>query len=343
MAAVRRYICPFIVMFIVLTVSIESYGFSIHPSRDSLKIHFLDYSQNFNKKRLIAVIGTESALYAGVMVGLYNYWYKDLGLSKFHFFNDGKEWRGVDKAGHFMTAYTYTYFGYETFKWAGVSKRKSLWYAFAGSNFLQLSLEFFDGLSPKWGFSYYDILANTTGTSLFALQEIFWDQQRIRIKTSSTPQRVPDVTLRALNNESETMTLAERDMELYGKGAYTERFLKDYNAQVTWLSFNIKSFFPELKKTPSWLNVAVGYGAGNMWGGFENRWTDKDNNQFELDKNLYPRRSRFLMSLDLDLSKIKTKSPRLRTILGSLNFIKIPCPALEFNTTGKVKFYPIYF
>jgi uncharacterized protein YfiM (DUF2279 family) len=146
MAAIRRYICPFIVMFIVLKVSIESYGISIHPSRDSSKVHFLDYSRNFNKKRLIAVIGTESALYAGVMVGLYNYWYKDLGLSKFHFFNDGNEWRGVDKAGHFMTAYTYTYFGYETFKWAGVSKRKSLWYSFAGSNFLQLSLEFFDGL-----------------------------------------------------------------------------------------------------------------------------------------------------------------------------------------------------
>ena len=51
--------------------------------------------------------------------------------------------------------------------------------------------------------------------------------------------------------------------------------LKDYNGQTYWLSANLKSFFPG-SNIPPWLNVAIGYGADGMFGGFENKWIDED-------------------------------------------------------------------
>ena len=57
--------------------------------------------------------------------------------------------------------------------------------------------------------------------------------------------------------------------------AGVERMLKDYNGQTYWLSANLKSFF-QGSNIPAWLNVAVGYGADGMFGGFENKWIDED-------------------------------------------------------------------
>ena len=47
--------------------------------------------------------------------------------------------------------------------------------------------------------------------------------------------------------------------------------------------------------------------------------------------------------ISVDLTKIKTKSHFLRTIFHAVNVLKIPAPALEFNSLGKMKFRPIYF
>jgi len=51
----------------------------------------------------------------------------------------------------------------------------------------------------------------------------------------------------------------------------------------------------------------------------------------------------FYISFDLDLTKIETKSKFLKTLFTAINFIKIPAPAIEFTSNGKIKGHWIYY
>lgn len=51
----------------------------------------------------------------------------------------------------------------------------------------------------------------------------------------------------------------------------------------------------------------------------------------------------YLLSLDIDWTKIKTKSKFLRVILQGLTFVKLPFPTLEYNSKGRFKGYWIYY
>jgi len=50
----------------------------------------------------------------------------------------------------------------------------------------------------------------------------------------------------------------------------------------------------------------------------------------------------YYLSLDVDLSHIKTKSKILNSLLFLADMVKIPTPAIEFSQ-GKAQFYPLYF
>jgi hypothetical protein len=94
----------------------------------------------------------------------------------------------------------------------------------------------------------------------------------------------------------------------------SERILKDYNA------FGSRGL-------PAWLNLAAGYGAEGM---------------LYADANPFQHRQ-FYLAPDIDLTRIPTKSKLLRTVLFTLNCVKVPMPALEFNGNGTVKAYALYF
>jgi len=51
----------------------------------------------------------------------------------------------------------------------------------------------------------------------------------------------------------------------------------------------------------------------------------------------------YIISLDVDLSKIKTDKIWLKRLFSALNMLKISFPAIEFNSLGETKFYPVYF
>ena len=57
----------------------------------------------------------------------------------------------------------------------------------------------------------------------------------------------------------------------------------------------------------------------------------------------YPRYLKFFLSLDIDLARIPTQSKVLKGIFNVLSFIKIPAPALEYNTLGEFKLHPVYY
>jgi hypothetical protein len=56
----------------------------------------------------------------------------------------------------------------------------------------------------------------------------------------------------------------------------------------------------------------------------------------------YNRYRQFLVSLDVDLSKIQTRNRFVKNVFSALNLLKILFPAIEFTTKG-VKAYGLYY
>ncbi len=204
---------------------------------------------------------------------------------------------------------------------------------------LQSTIEVMDGFSAKWGFSLSDMGFNLLGGGLFLSQELGWQEQRFLVKTSymePTYSQDPFVSL----DGAATTSLMERARDLYGI-SYAERFLKGYNGLTVWLSANPASFSKSSKgRWPSWLNLAAGYGAENLFGGFENRW-ETNGHVFVADDRLHPRFSQYYLSLDIDFSRIPTRKPWLKTLFHTINWLKVPAPAIEFQSRGRVRIHPL--
>ena len=277
---------------------------------------FLTPSDTLNIPRRNAVYITKASLATISLVGLNQLWYADYQQSKFRTINDNDEWLQMDKLGHVFSSYQLGKIGSNVLEWSGESEKNQLIYgATLGFVFLT-TVEVFDGFSEEWGFSWGDIIANASGTGLFIGQELLWKEQRVTLKYSF-----------------HQTNFAQLRPDKLGNG-FLEEILKDYNGQTYWLSANVHSFFKE-STIPEWLNVAVGYGAEGMLTG-----------QSESVNNLIisPQRTRqFYLSLDVDLTKIKTSSHVLKSVFDVLNVIKVPFPTLELDVKNGLKAHFIYF
>jgi len=293
---------------------ITKYQFFILATIFLVSSELFAQQDTINIKRLKTVVITETVGYTATMTGLYMLWYKDVPSSSFHFFNDNDEWLQMDKIGHGVTAYYVGFASYEALKWSGVSEKKSVWYGGTLGLFLLTSVEVFDGYSSDWGFSWGDVAVNTAGSGFFIAQQLAWQEQRVLLKYSFHQSNY-----------------WEKRPNLLGKNL-AQNMLKDYNGQTYWMSANIASFLSEENKFPKWLNVAVGYGSDGMLGAFNN--------------NTFPeieRQRQFYLSLDIDLTRIKTKSKFANTVLGAFGFLKFPLPTVEFNSNSATNFYWLYF
>lgn len=301
---------------------------------------WLDHADTLNKKRFWSCATAGAVIYSGAAVGLYHAWYKDFGLGKFRTFNDSREWLQLDKFGHMLTTSVEARLLYDGARWTGLDKRRSLWLAGGISMFLQGTVEIMDGFSEEWGFSWTDIGFNTLGMGAFVAQQAVWDEQRILFKLSSNAVLPSDDPITSTNGLA-TSSLRERSIELYGLNTF-ERWLKDYNTMSIWASANVRSFFPDAP-LPRWLNVAVGYGGSNLYGGFSNIWENERGDEFRVPASQLPRYRQYYLSLDVDLQRIPTRRRGIKTLFSILNFIKIPAPALEWNKEQGFTFYPIYY
>ncbi|GAO45325.1 hypothetical protein FPE01S_05_00220 [Flavihumibacter petaseus NBRC 106054] len=263
------------------------------------------------------VAGGHAAVWTGTFIALNKAWYADYSRSNFHLFNDGSEWLQMDKAGHVWTAYQLGRASAATWKWAGFSDRKAAWFGAGSALAFQSIIEIQDGFSDKWGFSVWDMVANVSGAGIFLAQELGWKEQRLQVKMGYWPYDYP------------SDLVARRD-ELFGEGG-SERVLKDYNSQTYWLSANLRSFFPD-SGIPRWLNVSLGYSADLMLGGEENKWTTDDG--VVVDRTDIPRVRRFYLSVDADLTKIRTRSKFLKSVFFLVNAVKVPAPSVQFSKDG---------
>jgi hypothetical protein len=278
------------------------------------------------KSRVWAVAAGHTAIWTASYVALNKAWYDGFPKSDFHFFNDNNEWNQVDKAGHAWTAYQVSRLSAGLWKWSGLSERKSAVLAGLSGLAYQSIIEIQDGYSSEWGFSWGDMAANFLGAATYVAQELGWHEQRLQFKLSYWEYDY-DADAKVRRNQ------------LFGK-SLPERILKDYNSQTYWLSANVASFFKDAK-LPRWLNMAVGYKSNGMLGGFENKWTDKQGGTFSRPDMARVRY--FVLSPDIDLTKIHSNKKWVRTLLYVAGMVKIPAPAITLSSKGNFKLYGLYW
>ena len=256
------------------------------------------------------------SLTSGSLIYLNQAWYQEYNTSHFHTFDDSQEWMQMDKVGHTLSNFQIGRLMMDAMDWAGYSKKKQILIGGLSGFAYMSAIEVMDGYSDGWGFSWSDMGANALGTGIAVGQKALWNEQRIQLKISYYPS-----------------PYAKYRPDLLGNSFATE-MLKDYNGQTYWLSINPSSFMKKETKFPKWLNVAFGYGANGMLGANYNNVVIEDESGNVTSFNRY-RQGYF--SLDVDLTRIKTKSKILKSLFYGLNIIKLPFPNLELSE-GKLKF-----
>jgi hypothetical protein len=278
---------------------------------------FIAYSQedSVSQKRLAWVLGAGGTAYGIGMYGLSEAWYKDQQSASFHFFDDGPQWKQMDKLGHSFSAYHISFAAHGTYRWAGLSERKAVLWGAATSAIMMTPVELLDGFSQDFGFSWWDIVANTGGAGLFAFQKLQWKEIRIQ----------PKISFRRTS-------FASYRPEVLGSG-WQEEWLKDYNGQNYWFTFNPYLLSKGNSGLPKWLGISLGYGASEMVYG---------RNQENLEMGWDPYRQYYL-SVDIDFKALKGHNHFVNTLLDALNLIKVPAPTLSLDRKNGMKAYWLYF
>ncbi len=257
-----------------------------------------------NYRLLRGMFAAQTALYVGSIYGLSKAWYQD-PLTNFRVVDDSHEWEQIDKMGHMYSAYQISRHTAQLYRTTGISKKQAVLYGAISGFFFQTPIEILDGFSKEYGFSPGDMAANLVGPALFVGQYALWDEIRIQPKYSFyfTP-------------------LARVRPELLGESR-TEQWLKDYNGQTYWFSAS-PGAFAHHSRWPVWLCLSAGYGIQDMV-------SAETNKSIELGYRPY---RQYYLSLDVDFTKIKTKSKAVKTVFFLLNSLKIPAPAIEFSKRG---------
>ncbi|RRB02600.1 DUF2279 domain-containing protein [Larkinella rosea] len=259
----------------------------------------------------------------GSLLSLNRSWYAEYPRQSFRFTNDWNDWNKMDKLGHLWTAYSLTRLSSATWHWGGLSREKADVAGAISALGYQSLIEVADGFSSHWGFSWSDFAANMVGINLYLSQQLLWKNQRIQVKV---------MAYKPYPYGSELSARAE---ELFGNRRI-DRLLNDYNIQTYWLSTSLNTLFPE-NRLPPWLGISVGYGSRLMLGRTVNQWVGGTGH--EIDRSDIGRYRRFFLSPDIDLTRIKTKNRLLRSVFLFLNTFKMPAPALEISSNGKIQWH----
>lgn len=296
-------------------------------------LHLMQPDTSVNSVRQYTAFGISGGVFVSSGIGLYTTWYSQFDQSSFHLFDDSREWNQMDKYGHVYTTYFQSEMCYKVAKWTGMSNRQSVIYGASCGFVLQAAVEVFDGFSDKWGFSVYDLVANSVGAGLFTWQQLLWNEQRIRIKIQSQLGRQYNQSITNSTGD-EITTLDHRADNLFGH-TIPQRFLKDYNAQTYWISINPQSF--GMSAMPKWLNLSIGFGSDNLFGGFENTW-EVDGEEVNYNR---PRFRQFYFGPDIDFARFNPKNHWVKTLFSILNVYKFPMPAIQYNREHGISYHLI--
>ncbi|CAA9233318.1 MAG: hypothetical protein AVDCRST_MAG95-1089 [uncultured Adhaeribacter sp.] len=273
-----------------------------------------DSTRSSNHKLTALLLGSGVA-YGGILAGVSQAWYRDMPRTRFHFFNDNREWQQVDKVGHVWSAFHQSRLAVSALRWAEVPEKKAIWWGSLAGILLQSPIEFMDGYAAEYGASAGDLVANTVGSAAVLAQYVGWHEIRITPKYSFHNTR-----------------FAVQRPNVLGS-SLPEKMLKDYNGQTYWLAIDVARFLPATSRYPKWLNIALGYGASEMI------YNDPAINRLAGGQAY----RQFYLAPDLNLSAIRTRSKFLKTTFYLLDMIHLPAPALEYNSRRKWHLHPVYF
>jgi len=270
---------------------------------------------SFQKKTLLWGSLGLGAAYGTSLYVLSKTWYEKSAKTKFHFFDDRREWQQLDKAGHFWGSFHESRLGVAALRKAQVSDKKAIIYGGLLGFILQSPIEWLDGYAPDYGASVSDLGANALGSVAVICQELLWGELRLQPKYSFHQTH-----------------LASLRPQVLGRNL-PEQALKDYNGQTYWLAADISTILPATSKYPAWLNLAVGYGGEQMLYG----------EPVQNKLNGYNAYQQYYLALDLNLTNIRTHQKFLQKAFYVLSIIHLPAPAIEFNQKKGFRFHPFYF
>lgn len=266
------------------------------------------------RKRLKPLLIGSTAGYGALQLGLYHAWYAQQPQSSFHFFNDNRQWMGVDKMGHAYSSFQLSRLSAEALQWSGLPAAKAHLYGSLSGFLLMAPIELMDGFATGYGASWGDLAANGLGSLLYGAQHFWWQESRIKPKFSFHPT-----------------PFARERPSLLGD-SYATQLLKDYNGQTYWLSVDVKRFLPAQSRYPGWLNLAIGFGTRGMVYAKPEQSREAG---YQPTPQLY-------LSPDINLNHFKSNKKLLRLLLFVLDGIHLPAPALEFNK-NRIRLHPVYF
>ncbi len=304
----RNTIVFIMVIYILSIANVES--------QDSTNVNGIKEAKS---NRSIVTLSCLGVGYAGELLLLDKVFYGNDPKISFYYAHDSKSYLQVDKLQHSFCSYLEGYVGYNLLKYSGMKKNLALFIGGSLGTIIQTPKEFIDGRHFGSGFSWNDILSNIAGSVFFIGQEILFDEQVLLLKFSYS------------------RSYYARQANGYLGYNYFQGYFRDYNGHSYWLCLNANKLFCK-DQIPDWINIAAGYSANGMFGAFMN---EEFYNGVKLPET--QRYRQFLLSLDVDWPEIKTRSKFLKKVLNTMVFIKLPFPAVEFNSKGQLKGYWLYF
>ena len=221
-------------------------------------------------------------------------WWDGKGRS-FYFYDDWDDILFADKCGHFLGAYSISYFGREALVYSGFSWDQSILFGTLLGIISQTYVEFKDGYAEKTGFSVSDLGADIAGAAYFYLQHYIPFLQNFSPKWQYAPASMLGVPPQTT----------------------TQTFLDNYNCTTAWLSVHVHNLIWGTQESvwPKWLNIAFGYGVNGYY-----------------TSDIY---SRFVIGIDYNLVELLPDGPPFwNWFKQTLNLIKLPAPAVEFSKYG---------
>jgi len=280
-----------------------------------------DSLKTVKRKRTNSLLAV-SVFGVGTHAILYSTWYSKADQSKFHFFNDNKQWLQMDKAGHAWSSFILSEATSTFYENNGYNSKQAANLGLASSLVFQTAIEYFDGRSSRWGASTGDLGANVFGSMWSWSQRRIWGKVKIPIKFSVS-----------LSN------LASKRPNVLGANL-PQRLLKDYNAQTYWLNFQ-PNLFDFKVKGPKWLGFSLGYGAQGMVGGLNNIFQDQQG--VTQDLSHIQRYRQFYISPSVSLSHLHSKHKVINVLYKLTDYIRLPLPSLEMTNKGNMQWNWIHY
>ncbi len=244
-----------------------------------------------------------AATFVGGNAALYSYfkraWWSGEKSEGFFFHADWDEnFRDQDKFGHMHGGYHLARFGDALLRSACVRRSRANAWSAAYAAAFQLQIEIWDGKYEKYGFSYPDLIANTTGTAIAVLHSAYPKTRAIK----PTISYWPTAAMRNADNIPGEL-----------------RPSLDYSGQTYWISADVDALLPDDAKRywPGFLRVSAGHSITD--------WIDPNTGA-----NIRAKR-RVLLTLDFDAEKLPGENRVWKTIKRQLGYIHLPSPALQLS------------